>query len=125
MIAASPKPSRIQRKRARGWKTPDNTVYVGRMTKWGNPFVINPHVKAGSKHPAGITVQTREQAIECYKEMFAQRPDMIKQAQKELAGKNLACWCPLDKPCHADVLLEVANKQTINLMTQSDGENHD
>lgn len=100
---------RIQRKRSKGWKMPENTVCIDRMSKWGNPFVINPNIKDGSKHPKGITVKTREDAIECYKEMFRLRPDMAKKAKKELAGKNLACWCRLDQACHADVLLEIAN----------------
>lgn len=71
------KPSRIQRKRTKGWRMPPDAVYVGRPTKWGNPFDI---------------------AI------------MI-ESINELRGKDLACWCPLDRPCHADVLLELANQE--------------
>lgn len=40
-------PQRIQRKRTKGWKMPENTVYVGRPSKWGNPFTI------GKKNPCG------------------------------------------------------------------------
>jgi len=39
---------------------------------------------------------------------------LAKAARNELAGKDLACWCPLDQPCHADVLLELANEEDIN-----------
>ncbi len=89
-------PVRVQRKRVKGWKMPENTVYVGRPTKYGNPYV--PMLW-------GDTVET---CIERYKTNMS---TMLKQdAVKELKGKNLACFCPLDKPCHADVLLEIANR---------------
>lgn len=88
-------PIRIQRKRTKGWRMPENTVYVGRPTKWGNPYNISIY-------------NDREKCIRLYGETMSQ---MLKQdAVKELRGKNLACFCPLDKPCHADVLLELANK---------------
>ena len=87
-------PVRIQRKRTRGWKMPAGAVYVGRPTKWGNSFNITK-------------LQTREMAIERFK-FYASRPEFMDLS--ELRGKDLACWCPLDQPCHADVLLELANK---------------
>ncbi len=81
-------PCRIQRKRTKGWRMPSNTVYVGRPSKWGNPY------KAGQ--PIGL-----------YK-AWVQVASGLDFA--ELRGKNLACWCPLNTPhCHADVLLELAN----------------
>jgi hypothetical protein len=40
-----------------------------------------------------------------------QRSEYLEQ-MADLRGKNLACWCPLDQPCHADVLLEIANRET-------------
>jgi len=89
------KPERIQRKRTKGWKLPPNTKYVGRPTKWGNLF-------------------TDENAVEKYREFILSwyesadtgfMNDLLK-----LKGKNLACFCPLDKPCHADILLELANR---------------
>lgn len=68
-------------------------VYVGRPSKWGNPFVIG---RDG----------TREQVIEKYRHTLT--PAQVEAARRELRGKNLVCWCaPL--PCHADVLLEIAN----------------
>ena len=87
-------PIRIQRKRTKGWKMPENTVYVGRPTKHGNPFTIGVH-------------GTREDCIEKYKTWAAMRTNVIKE---QLKGKNLACFCPLDKPCHADILLKIANQ---------------
>ena len=53
------KPKRIQRSRAKGWKMPANTIYVGRPTVWGNPYVV------GSKLMNGETL-TAEKAVELY-----------------------------------------------------------
>lgn len=90
-------PKRIQRKRAKGWKMPGNTVYVGRPGRWGNPF----------------SQQTREENMALYRQWAnGGSPSAVllrEAAARELRGKNLACWCPLDRPCHADVLLELAN----------------
>ena len=75
---------------------PPNTVYVGRPTKWGNPW------RAGW----GI-IETSADAVIAYRAALDAGgfPDVT-----ELRGKNLACWCPLNEPCHADVLLDWANK---------------
>lgn len=78
---------------------PPNTVSVTRPGKWGNPF------KSGEPHPSTGKPMSVEDAIDCYM-CLVQNRDM-----SELRGKNLACYCPLDKPCHADVLLEWANKE--------------
>jgi len=90
-------PKRIQRKRTKGWRMPPNTVYVGRPTKWGNPF---PHADRYINLDAfalwlANTVAGQKLAI---------------AARRELRGKNLACWCPLGQPCHADELLRIANE---------------
>jgi hypothetical protein len=88
-------PQRVQRKREKGWKMPLNTVYVGRPTKWGNPFRV------------GLVANALEAV-----ELFAALPfseNRLAEIRRELRGKNLACWCPLDQPCHADVLLRLAN----------------
>ena len=88
-------PERIQRKRTKGWCMPPNTVYVGRPTMWGNRFTV-------------VDGFTPEQAVEMYRKFIGQvSPDFIRS---RLKGMNLACWCPLDQPCHADVLLEIANE---------------
>lgn len=97
-----PKPVRIQRRRTRGWKMPPNTVYVGRPTKWGNPV----RVRKGSH------ILTAENAKECYRIWITKTEgrSIGYQAGFELRGKNLACWCKPGEPCHADVLLEIANQ---------------
>lgn len=104
-------PKRIQRKRTKGWRMPENTVYVGRGSKWGNPVKCIPGdeiQQLAAKELYSIwlngawsyTPSKREEGLA-----------LAEDARKELRGKNLACWCPLDKPCHADVLLELANKE--------------
>ena len=99
------KPKRIQRKRTKGWKMPEGAVYVGRPTKWGNPFEIDEH------HSRAVVVEQYRDHVE-----FSDTENGIDAMPfHELRGKDLACWCPLvDKdgnhvPCHADVLLEIAN----------------
>lgn len=105
------KPVRIQRKRTKGWKMPENTVSVCRPGKWGNPFSVIPGLRPGSKVSSWgyIAVPTIEDAIECYREFMAQRPDLVADAKRTLRGKNLACFCKPTEPCHADVLLKLAN----------------
>lgn len=90
-------PHRVQMRRTAGWRKPANTVYVGRPTKFGNPFRVPPH--------------PREEAIALY-EAWLQLPEnasLLDEARRILRGKNLACWCPLGEPCHAGVLLRLAN----------------
>ena len=92
-------PERIQRKRVKGWKMPPNTVYVGRPGRFGNPLPF-----------------PFEQAV--YRRWLctsSQRAKRVLDGLSDLRGKNLACWCAiLDQqnnyvPCHADVLLSLAN----------------
>lgn len=87
-------PKRIQRKRIKGWRMPPNTVYVGRPTKWGNPFSVR-------EGEVNLVLRT----YRAYIDKGFRRIAMY----HELRGKDLACWCPLDQPCHADILLELAN----------------
>jgi hypothetical protein len=83
---------------------PADAVYVGRPTKWGNPFKIGDRSPLGEKHP----VLDRAGVIRWYRGWFASNSDLVEAAKRELRGKDLVCWCaPL--PCHADVLLEIAN----------------
>lgn len=93
---------RIQRKRTKGWRMPRDAVYVGRPSKWGNPIKLRG--------------QSAEGAVSSYREwlrLFS--PDQLREFLRPLYGHDLACWCPLvDKdgrpvPCHADVLLDLAN----------------
>lgn len=78
-------------------RKPGNAIYVGRPSKWGNPFIIDFD---------GET--TREQAIEAYREWIKTQPELLNSLH-ELKGKDLVCWCA-PKACHADVLMELANK---------------
>ncbi len=112
------RPVRIQRERTKGWRMPENTIYVGRPTKWGNPFRI------GHPDPDDcMTCSDAAEAVSKYRSELTTFGDSINftglslsEIYLELRGKNLACWCPLvDKegkrvPCHGDVLLELANR---------------
>lgn len=106
-VEAVARPVRIQRKRSRGWQMPPNTVYVGRPTKWGNPFIV------GRKNPYGTITKDRRHAWHIYLGFAPLCEELVAAAQAELKGKNLACWCPIDNPyedcCHAAVLLKIAN----------------
>jgi hypothetical protein len=88
---------------------PENAVYVGRPTIWGNPYKVGEELLSvpfvDADYPARH-YRTAEEAVECYREMLPARRDL---ALEKLRGKDLACWCPLDQACHADVLLELAN----------------
>jgi Domain of unknown function (DUF4326) len=97
------KPKRIQRSRAKGWKMPTNAIYVGRPTVWGNPYVV------GSQLMNGETL-TAEKAVELYEQHLADNFNE-RDIRHCLRGKDLACWCALDQPCHADVLLRIANSR--------------
>lgn len=105
-------PKRIQRKRTKGWRMPANAVYVGRPTKWGNPFEIVDVLDAF----CGDKVEARADCIRSYREHVVRGEEAYialasaVDAIRELRGKDLVCWCPLDLPCHADVLLELANR---------------
>jgi hypothetical protein len=106
------KPVRIQRKRMKGWKKPANTVCITRGTHWGNPFVVRPDLEPGAKIGMSYcAVPTATDAVDTYREMLKHSPDLVKTARKNLLGKNLACYCAEDAPCHGDVLLEIANSQ--------------
>ncbi len=101
------KPIRIQRKRTKGWRMPENTIYVGRGSKWGNPFKVGePPFKFG-----GIKIVTIKGVLRAHRSWVRGRLFFTPHFLDELKGKNLACWCPLDKPCHADILLELANRE--------------
>ena len=100
-------PERIQRKRTRGWKMPENTVYVGRPTIWGNG---NRAEVIGAALAVEMFRRDLERGAAGWPGIG--KPLTVEMIQRELRGKNLACWCPLSSPCHADVLLEIANMGT-------------
>lgn len=105
---------RIQLKRTQGWRMPPNTVKVDRSTCWGNPFRVGDPVSAGNvERPL-----TAEEAVREYRRWLdgqptrhtPNRPAPSKELiRAHLRGRNLACWCAQGAPCHAQVLLEIAN----------------
>ena len=113
-------PKRIQRRRTKGWRMPDGAVYVGRPSKWGNPF-------RPVQRPSGLWIPTDDNGVTyegpfyrysaalgaCVRLFVEVEVDLGLLADRadvtELRGKDLCCWCPLDSPCHADVLLALAN----------------
>lgn len=102
-------PVRIQRSRAKGWKMPPNTVYVGRPSVYGNPYVIKPDLQHLSWFRADLLKEQTARGGPTEDHKWATWFWRMARLLPELRGKNLACWCPLDQPCHADVLLELAN----------------
>lgn len=104
-------PKRIQRQRTKGWKAPEGAVYVGRPTRWGNPYAHEDPAVAVSafkgmlagdlSYVHGLRLKGRP--------VDRARAEEFRRSIKALRGKNLMCWCALDQPCHADVLLELAN----------------
>lgn len=156
-------PRRIQRSRAAGWRMPPGAIYVGRPTRWGNPFpwegdwivwaavaagfradvagrraaavayyrawltgapAAGPHARTDSgdriEYASGVALSTAQAArgIAAAAATLAggaisvPKPPPLDELRAALRGHDLACWCPLDQPCHADVLLELANEAT-------------
>ena len=105
MLNIPPLPSRVTLSRTKGWKMPPNTVKVARPSIWGNPFHIP------QDHPwkdAAWAVLQFSFWINRLKTFAEHRSPPTPIQITELRGKNLACWCK-EGPCHADVLLELAN----------------
>jgi hypothetical protein len=103
-------PSRIQRSRVKGWRMPEEAIYVGRPTKWGNPWRTAPAFESAGIRIPEITI---ESAVALHRQQMlariAQWPSLKAELIAELRGHDLCCWCRLDQPCHADVLIELAN----------------
>ena len=101
-------PERIRLSRAPGWRKPAGAVVVARPSRWGNPFRFDP----SGRTPGSVA--DRAAAVARFRSMMESDYDVSEypsraEIRAELAGRDLACWCPLDGPCHADVLLEIAN----------------
>jgi hypothetical protein len=124
-------PKRIQRQRTKGWRMPPNTVYVGRPSLWGNQWSVSADGKwlPPGERLAFVLARYREELthfglLSDYAYLVSDATwdrvsaavhatgaaNMAEYAPHALRGKNLACWCPLDQPCHADILLELANR---------------
>lgn len=99
-------PRRIRLSRKRGCRKPRHAVTVARPTRWGNPWLVGKHGDqatcvqahadwlAGKRHDAPNGASAKE----------------VLARIGELRGRDLACWCGLDGPCHADTLLRLANQ---------------
>lgn len=82
--------------RLNGPVAPAGAVFIGRPSRWGNPFVIGKH-------------GTREEVIALYRQWLVLHPELYIAAKTELRGRDLVCLCsPL--ACHGDILLEIANE---------------
>lgn len=87
-----------------------DAVAVARPSKWGNPHKVGEFYNAvneGDGSPTGrYRCESTAEAVQCFREWVEHFVDDIRE---DLRGKNLACWCAPGAPCHADVLLELAN----------------
>lgn len=115
-------PERIQMRRTAGWRKPAGTIYCGRPSLFGNPFPVSIHgrekaVELHRRWLRGSMPPDEMQSLSAADHL----PDTISLVDlrrvvldrlQELRGHDLACWCRLDQPCHADVLLELANADT-------------
>lgn len=113
-------PKRIQRKRTKGWRMPEGAVYVGRPTMFGNPFTGLGAVSCFRKW-----IELGDlSAYEVFSKYRAAYPKLsisgsgaqltgygLLKIIGELRGKDLVCWCPPTRQCHADILLELANRE--------------
>lgn len=102
-------PRRVWRRRIKGWKMPENTVSVCRPGRFGNPFIVGPG-------------RTQRQAVDCFRHWLTTpgntagipgKKQAILDGLQSLRGKNLACYCKPGTPCHADVLLDMANAKAM------------
>lgn len=111
-------PVRIQRKRTKGWRMPPDTIYVGRGSRFGNPYNWREGVEVGNEAWA------KGAAVELYREWLRNGRGPSAPTDEEIAalrGRNLACWCKPDEPCHADVLLALANAPRGKPVDSTDG----
>lgn len=93
-----PHPLRIQRKRTKGWRILEGAVNCARPSRWGNPYRPEEFAKP-------------KQCLEAYRLLIETDPETIVEIQTELRDEQLACWCRLEKPCHVDILCEIANRE--------------
>lgn len=130
-------PRRIQLRQVKGWRLHDispNATVVARPSRWGNPFAIGMVIDRVAltqfrmSHVAIVSVSDRADATMAYRQWLEGKPWLIggdelapapptsTEIRGALAGHDLACWCPLEDehghrvPCHADVLLDIANQ---------------
>lgn len=98
---------RIQRKRSKGWRMPPNTISVTRPGKFGNPL------STASEFAAALDVFTAYPNVERLHSLTDdqnRRMRWIASHLGDLRGHDLACWCSVEKPCHAQVLLDFLHR---------------
>lgn len=111
-------PIRVQLRRTKGWRMPPNTVKVDRSTKWGNPWRVGdigiPDAIEATRRFRAATIGFTSNGSFCAPAAHPRSyiGSIIRDAPRDLRGKNLACWCAPGEPCHADVLLDLANSPT-------------
>ncbi len=124
------KPQRIQRSRAKGWRMPGGAIYVGRGSRWGNPFHGHDLASMAAVHfgQRGDTQEGRNHGLAgLHAHWLAgwpqpvppvlaallpspmQDPPKVREIREALAGHDLMCWCAPGLSCHADTLLAIAN----------------
>jgi hypothetical protein len=117
-------PKRIQLSRAAGWRLPKNTVKVDRSTLFGNPYRIGEPLDAKASRrwgwqisPAGrkIVCEDAAETVKRFKHALQWDEAIHDHVREKLKGRDLACWCAPDSPCHADVLLWLANADTAEI----------
>lgn len=105
------KPQRIQLSRRKGWRMPPNTVKADRSTGWGNVVQVGARANVegvdGRMYHIDVTPAI---AVAIHRELVLRSIKRDSSHLEILRGMNLACWCKPGEPCHADTLLELANK---------------
>lgn len=120
------------RERRRGWRKPDGSVCVTRPLKWANPYGVDsspvggwivcrsgaffrtpgPNALDPPPHIFGRRLDAQWFAVQLYRAHLLRGPcaTLRALARDELGGRDLCCWCKPGEPCHADVLIEIANR---------------
>jgi hypothetical protein len=105
-------PRRIQRRRGKDWRLPEGgATYVGRGSIYGNPFICDDPAVAADLFRRWLA---REKVVipegtSCTGACAVVDRERMLRHIPMLRGKTIMCWCPVDRPCHGDVLLELAN----------------
>lgn len=120
---------RVQLSRRKGWSMPADTLKVDRTTGFGNPFPVEKGTSTTMGETSDVWIvgtwegpamwikdskeEATELAVQAFRAWITQpaQERILNKAKTSLRGKNLACWCKPDSPCHADVLLELANAE--------------
>jgi len=81
---------------------PEDSVYIGRPSKWGNPFKVGEH-------------GTESEVAQKYITWIKSQPELIADAKRELVGKDLACYCSRPNLCHGDLLILISNDESFDI----------